>query len=363
MFLTAFHGLAMALADSVPGVSGGTVGFILGFYDRFILSINDLLSKDKAARRKAILYLLNLGIGWVIGLVASMLLLSALFEKHVYVLCSAFIGLSLAAVPFIVIAEIAVIKGKYYNLVFTLLGAALVVGISLLRELDFMSGQISFVDGLRGWQYLYVFLAGMAAISAMILPGISGSTILLVFGCYLPLLEAIKEVFRFNFSFRMISGILVMAAGIVVGALLAVKGIKAALLKFRSQTVYTVLGLLLGSAYAIAQGPLNLKPSQEGIVLTQGLPNSLRIIPLIVGALILVGLELLRFLIEKKSAPAKAAAAASNEAGVSGIDAHEEASTGELASATSDDGQSSAPSDDVQASVPSDDGRPDERPE
>lgn len=307
MFLTAFHGLAMAIADSVPGVSGGTVGFILGFYDRLILSINDILSKDKTARKKALLYLLNLGVGWVIGLAASMILLSALFEKHVYVLCSAFIGLSLAAIPFIVIAEIAVIKGKYYNLIFTVLGAALVVGITLLREFDFMSGQISFVDGLKGWQYVYVFFAGMAAISAMILPGISGSTILLVFGCYLPLLDAVHEVFRLHLSFKMIAGILVMAAGIAAGAFIAVKGIKAALLRFRSQTIYTVLGLLLGSVYAIAKGPLNLKEPLPGIVPAQGLPNSLRIIPLIAGILVLVALELVRFFIEKRSRKAGAA--------------------------------------------------------
>ena len=314
MFLTAFHGLAMAIADSVPGVSGGTVGFILGFYDRLILSINDLMSKDKAARKKAFLYLLNLGVGWVIGLAASMLILSALFEKHVYVLCSAFIGLSLAAIPFIIIAEIKVIKGKYYNLVFTLLGAALVVGITLLREFDFMSGQISFVDGLKGWQYLYVFFAGMAAICAMILPGISGSTILLVFGCYLPLLDAVHEVFHFRLSFGLIAGILVMAAGIVVGALVAVKGIKAALLRFRSQTVYTVLGLLIGSLYAISKGPLNLKTPLPGITVVQGQSNSLRIVPLIVGVLILVALEVLRFLIEKR-ASSKAAAKAVPETG------------------------------------------------
>ena len=65
MILTAIHGFCMALADSVPGVSGGTIAFILGFYDRFLDALHSLFGKDNAARRAAIVYLLELGAGWV----------------------------------------------------------------------------------------------------------------------------------------------------------------------------------------------------------------------------------------------------------------------------------------------------------
>ena len=63
MVLTAFHGFCMALADSVPGVSGGTIAFILGFYDRFLDALHQLFGKDKDARRAAVRYLLQLGLG------------------------------------------------------------------------------------------------------------------------------------------------------------------------------------------------------------------------------------------------------------------------------------------------------------
>lgn len=63
MILTAFHGFCMALADSVPGVSGGTIAFILGFYDRFLDALHSLFGKDAGARRAAVLYLLKLGAG------------------------------------------------------------------------------------------------------------------------------------------------------------------------------------------------------------------------------------------------------------------------------------------------------------
>ena len=76
MILTAIHGFCMALADSVPGVSGGTIAFILGFYDRFLDALHSLFWKDKAARKSAILYLLKIGAGWVIGMGACVLALS-----------------------------------------------------------------------------------------------------------------------------------------------------------------------------------------------------------------------------------------------------------------------------------------------
>lgn len=58
------RGFCMALADSVPGVSGGTIAFLLGFYDKFINSLNSLMEKDKKKRKEAILFLLKLVIGW-----------------------------------------------------------------------------------------------------------------------------------------------------------------------------------------------------------------------------------------------------------------------------------------------------------
>lgn len=68
MILTAIHGFCMALADSVPGVSGGTIAFILGFYDRFLNALHSLFGKDADARKSAIIYLLKLGLGWIFGM-------------------------------------------------------------------------------------------------------------------------------------------------------------------------------------------------------------------------------------------------------------------------------------------------------
>ena len=92
MGLTAFHGFCMALADSVPGVSGGTIAFILGFYDRFLDALHQLFGTDTDARRAAVRYLLQLGLGWVVGMVASVAALAELFASQVYFMSSLFLG-------------------------------------------------------------------------------------------------------------------------------------------------------------------------------------------------------------------------------------------------------------------------------
>ena len=94
--LSAFHGLCMALADSVPGVSGGTIAFILGFYDDLLRALQGLFNGKGPVRRQSLRALLRFGIGWGVGMAACILALAELFELHVYFMCSRFLGLSAA---------------------------------------------------------------------------------------------------------------------------------------------------------------------------------------------------------------------------------------------------------------------------
>ena len=103
--LSAFHGLCMALADSVPGVSGGTIAFILGFYDDLLRALQGLFNGKGPVRRQSLRALLRFGIGWGVGMAACILVLAELFELHVYFMCSLFLGLSAAAFPLVACAE------------------------------------------------------------------------------------------------------------------------------------------------------------------------------------------------------------------------------------------------------------------
>lgn len=130
MITTMLHGMAMALADSVPGVSGGTVAFIPGFYERFLGALHDLIRGSGARRRAAFWYLFRFGLGWAAGMGASVLVLSQIFEKNIYFLSSAFLGLTVGAIPFILREEGKNIRPQDAD--FFLLGAALVAAFSFL---------------------------------------------------------------------------------------------------------------------------------------------------------------------------------------------------------------------------------------
>ena len=146
---------------------------------------------------------------------------------------------------------------------------------------------------------MFLFFAGMIAISAMVLPGISGSTILMIFGLYIPITTAIKDVLHLKLEY--VPALIVFGIGIVIGALLVVKGIKKMLEKFRSQTVYFIIGLMLGSIYSIAMGPTTLKDSD-------GINKNLEMLSLnnfswlffIIGGVVIFGLQALKVFMEKK---------------------------------------------------------------
>ena len=181
MILTAFHGFCMALADSVPGVSGGTIAFILGFYERFLDALHSLFRGTGAERKTGLLYLLKLGI----GMAACVVLLSGLFAKNIYFMSSLFLGLTVCSIPFVVSAERKSLGHPLRHGWFLLLGIAVVMGLTLLRTGTGALGSVNYAH-LSPLQFGYLFLSGAVAITAMVLPGISGSSILLIAGVYLP---------------------------------------------------------------------------------------------------------------------------------------------------------------------------------
>lgn len=292
LIIEAIRGFCMALADSVPGVSGGTIAFILGFYDNFIKALNDLIYANFEEKKKAILYLLKLGIGWIIGMILAVLILTSLFESHIYNVSSLFLGFIIFAIPLIIKEEKKVLKGNYKNLLFTLIGILIVVAITYFNPVSSSSTNINLANMNVGLA-IYVFIAGMVAISAMVLPGISGSTLLLIFGLYLPVVSAVKEILHFNLAY--LPAVIVFAVGVLSGVVLVIKLVKLALEKQRSKAIYTIIGLMLGSLYAIVMGPTTLEVAKDALSL-----NTFSIIFFIIGGFVIIGLDKLKEVLEKK---------------------------------------------------------------
>lgn len=282
MLREGMNGFCMALADSVPGVSGGTVAFIMGFYDRFIGSIHDLTFGKMEEKKSALQYLAKLGAGWVVGMAMAVMALSALFENHIYVVSSLFLGFIAGAIPLIIKEEKESLREMRKGFFSCLIGIAIVAGIT------WMNGNVT-NGGMDLRQFsaemaVRLFIVGMLAISAMFLPGISGSTLLLIFGAYIPVITAVKGLLSLDISY--IPSLFFFGCGILTGAATVVKGIKLCLERFRTQAIYLILGMMMGSFYAIVMGPTTLDIPYDPLSL-----KTFHILGAAVGVLMVLGME------------------------------------------------------------------------
>lgn len=230
----ALKGAAMGAANVIPGVSGGTIAFITGIYEELINSIKsfDLDALKLAMQFKVkefaahtnLQFLISVGIGVVVSIVSLAKLLEFLFINHELLTMAFFFGLIVSSV-YLVGKQIG--KWDAAAIFMLLLGVGIAAGIAFLKPAQ------------EDTAPLWVFLCGIVAISSMILPGLSGSYVLLIMGNYLLILKAISTL---NF------GILVpMAAGCAVG-LVAFSHILSYIFKhFRNGTLGLLTGFVAGS--------------------------------------------------------------------------------------------------------------------
>lgn len=182
------------------------------------------------------------------------------------------------------------IVGKYKNIIFTVLGIALVAGITLLMGNSSFEINLNSLNILTG---IYVFFAASIAITAMVLPGISGSTLLLVFGLYIPIMTKIKAFLSLDFS--SIPILMIFGFGIIFGVVFFVKLIRKCLEKYRSQVIYAIIGMMIGSLYSIVMGPTTLDVPQAILSF-----KTFDILFFVIGCAVIVLLEVIKHLSQKQ---------------------------------------------------------------
>lgn len=284
----------MALADSVPGVSGGTVAFILGFYDDFVNSLNNIISGDKIGRISALRFLSKIGLGWIVGFILSVLFITSIFEKNIYEISSLFLGFIIASIPLIIKSEQKTLSENKKNIVFLIIGIMVVCTMTYFNPVKNSSQSFSVnIDNLNIWFIGYIFISGMIVISAMVLPGISGSTILLIFGLYAPMLTAIKQVLKLDFGY--LPGIVIFSFGILVGVFATVRSVRYLLRTFRPKTIYCIIGLMIGSIYAVIMGPTSLEVSKSPMSMSE-----FSILFFVIGCILVSALEKLKYVLNNK---------------------------------------------------------------
>ncbi len=283
--LTYLTGLLMAMADSVPGVSGGTIAFILGMYDQLINAISNLRFKEK--RKESILFLSKIITGWIIGFIIAIFFITGIVETHAYQISSLFLGFILISIPLTIKDEKTTMKGNYHHLLFTIIGFSVVILISLFGQHITSTNQAA---TMNLGSYIYIFIVGIIAICSMLLPGISGSTILVIFGIYFQVITSLKEVLTLNFTHLPV--VIALGSGILFGAIAFVRIISYLFKNYRSQTLFLIQGLMLGSIYPIILGPttigdLNLAPLSI---------STFSIIAFLFGIIIILAIEKLKII-------------------------------------------------------------------
>ncbi|WGD36149.1 DUF368 domain-containing protein [Olleya sp. YS] len=232
--VVSLKGMAMGAADAVPGVSGGTIAFISGIYEELIATISGInLSLLKTLKSKGFSafwkqlngnFLLALLTGIIISFVSFMRLAKYLIEEHPVLIWSFFFGLIIASIFFV---GKQITKWSISTVLALILGAAAAFYITSLPSLA--SNTNSY----------FLFIAGAIAICAMILPGISGSFILVILGAYKTLSNAFHD-----FDFKKIA---LFASGAIVGLLSFSHLLKWLFKNYHNTTLAILTGFILGS--------------------------------------------------------------------------------------------------------------------
>ncbi|MFC7063652.1 DUF368 domain-containing protein [Halobacillus seohaensis] len=232
------RGILMGASDVVPGVSGGTIAVVLGIYDDLIAAINGFFSKEWKRHLK---FLLPLGLGIITSILLLANLIEWLFEHYPNPTQFFFLGLIIGVLPYL--ANKADMKHQFEGRHYVLL----LIGVILVGSMAvFQVAERDPMTDLTLASYIGLFFSGWLASSAMILPGISGSFLLLIIGMFSTIIYGIAN-FRFDI-------ILVVGLGIFIGIIVMSKVINFFLENYTSATFALIIGLVIGSVFVIFPG-------------------------------------------------------------------------------------------------------------
>lgn len=242
-------GVIIGVANIIPGVSGGTMAVVLNIYDKLIDSVSNFRKDFK----KSIMFLLPIGIGAVLGIVAFSKLIEFLLTNYPLATNFFFIGLILGSIPMI-FKRATEDRFRLSSLVPFLL---FLIGMLVLSSFSdgAMSGEV--VSQLSAGIFIKLLVCSAIAAAAMILPGVSGSMVMVILGTYNTVLTAISSM---NILMLVPVGI-----GVLIGIIGGAKVIDLCLKKFPQATFFAILGLILGSIYPLIANA-GFSFSAEGIV-------------------------------------------------------------------------------------------------
>ena len=244
-WMNLFRGFLMGICEIIPGVSSGTMALLLGIYEQFLGAIGHIVSKHY---KKSIIYLLPLIIGMGTAILTMSSLMDYLLTQHTIPTHWFFIGMVLGVIP--MMFSISNYKVEFKSIRYILMGLTILL-LYWLSTAGENGTSIESID-ISLLMLIGLFFSGMLASAVMLLPGISGSLVLLIIGAYPIIMRAISEFTSLNFE--VLPVLIATGLGIVSGLLLAGRGIQFLLRNYTYIMYAIIIGLLFGSVFPIYPG-------------------------------------------------------------------------------------------------------------
>jgi putative membrane protein len=258
-------GIAVGIAVLVPGASGGTMAIILGIYDDLLHSIGSFFENWK----KHFLFLLQVGLGGLTGLLVFSGVLSSALEHFPFETQFLFMGVICGGIP-VLYKKSTEGKVELKNLIFVIIGLIIVI---LLGKDPAAAEALANPEGMAS--LLLLFIAGIVMAVALVLPGISGSLMLLILGLFHITVSAIET--------RNITFLMPLGLGVLVGTLATTRIIEALFKKYPNKMYMLILGFVTGSLIPVFQ--------------VVGLPSGIKILTSLIA--FVVGFIVIRFISKK----------------------------------------------------------------
>ena len=239
-------GMIMGIANVVPGLSGGTIAVAMGMYDKIIYAVNNLLKDPKGSIKLVWKYV----IGIIIGILLAVVAVTKLFEICRLPTTCLFIGLVLGSIPMIA-DKLKDKKISALDIILFVVAMATLIIMPLLSAGSTKGFALDFVN------ILILFVIGVISAGTMIIPGVSGSMMLMIMGYYESVMNLIKDTIKalvtFNFSsfFTNAALLIPFAIGVLVGIVVIAKFIEMLLEKYNKTVFWLILGLILASPFSM----------------------------------------------------------------------------------------------------------------
>jgi putative membrane protein len=268
------NGLAFGITETIPGVSGGTIAIILGFYNELIETINHFTEDYK----KYLKFIIPVLIGAACGILLFSSIINYLLTNHSFPTMLFFIGLITGIIPLIFskVKEPGQ-KLEISEILLMVIPFLVLIVISELKSVSVAEPETA-INNINIPFMIFIFFAGIIAAAALIIPGISGSFVLLLIGLYPLVIYAISSIRILFFDssnidllINILKILIPLAIGIIIGGLCMARLIEKLLKNYHKIIYSVILGLLSGSIVVLFKEPLVYRSGISVIIIIIGI--------------------------------------------------------------------------------------------